>query len=157
MKKIYVLALLFLAFQNVATAQQETIIEEIEIRDVEDVEEMTEIPFSVLDIAPLFPGCENDSSEDKKDCFQQKIFDHISANFIYPEEAKKNNIQGRVFSRFIIDGTGKITNITVRGPHELLENEAKRITALIPNMLEPGQHGGEIVRTLYSIPLTFKL
>jgi protein TonB len=150
MKKIYVLAFLLLSFQHVATAQQEISIEEIE-------DDTPEVPFIILDQAPIFPGCEDEEIEDKTACFQQKLMDHINANFRYPEEAKKENIQGRVFCRFLIDETGKITNISVRGSHELLENEARRITELIPNMLQPGQHSGKIVRTPYSLPFTFKL
>ncbi|QXP51647.1 energy transducer TonB [Cellulophaga sp. HaHa_2_1] len=152
MKKIYALALLFLVFQQTARAQQE-----ISIQEVEEDRGIPEIPFIILDQAPIYPGCEGEDITDKTACFQQKLYDHISANFRYPEEAKKENIQGRVFCKFLIDETGKITNITVRGSHELLENEARRITELIPNMLAPGQHGGKIARTPYSLPLTFKL
>ena len=152
MKKIYAFLLLFLSLQYAAIAQQE-----ISIQEVEEDGGIQEIPFIVLDQAPIYPGCESEDIADKTACFQQKLYDHISANFRYPEEAKKENIQGRVFCRFLIDETGKITNITVRGSHELLENEARRITELIPNMLAPAQHGGKIVRTPYSLPLTFKL
>ena len=44
----------------------------------------------------------------------------------------------------------------MRGPDALLENEAKRIIGLLPEM-KPGKQKGKEVDVPYSIPVTFKL
>ena len=112
------------------------------------------IPFSVVEEVPVFPGCED--AADPRACFQEKMQRHISKNFRYPEEAQKQGIQGRVSVMFTIDEEGNITDIRQRGPHELLENETLRIIKNLPQM-KPGRYRGKAVSVPFSIPITFKL
>ena len=112
------------------------------------------VPFSEVDAVPIFPGCEN--SEDKRACFNQKIMEHISKNFNYPEEALEQNIEGRVSVMFTINSEGSIVNIEKRGPHPLLEEEVERIISKLPKM-EPGLKDGKTVNIPYSIPVVFQL
>jgi protein TonB len=81
---------------------------------------------------------------------------HISQNFRYPMEAQKRGIQGVVHVIFIISKTGEITDIKIKGPHDLLNNEALRIVKRLPKM-EPGKLNGTPVRVPFSFPITFKL
>ena len=104
--------------------------------------------------APVFPSCENE--EDKRTCFNKEIQKHISKHFKYPLEAQEKGIQGRVSLLFTINEDGLIQNLKLRGPDELLENEAERIIMRLPKM-SPGKHKGEVVGVTYSIPITFKL
>lgn len=113
-----------------------------------------DVPFAVVEEPPIFPGCEN--AADKRDCFNERIMEHIRKNFNYPEEAQKREIQGRVSIMFTIDEEGNITNIIKRGPDKLLEDEADRIISKLPKMT-PGKDKGKAVRIPYSIPITFKL
>lgn len=122
------------------------------VTEVETTE--ADVPFSVVEISPIFPGCEDVS--EKKDCFNEKMQQHIRDNFLYPQEAIDNNIEGRVFILLVISKTGEITNIRSRGPDELLINEALRIMNLLPKMT-PGIQNGQNVNVPYSIPITFKL
>lgn len=112
------------------------------------------IPFGVVDEVPIFPGCED--AVDKRACFQEKIQEHIRKNFRYPTEAQEMGIQGRVSAIFTIDADGAITDIGMRGPHELLEKETERIISRLPQM-EPGKHEGINVKVPFSIPITFRL
>ena len=107
---------------------------------------------------PIFPGCEDVNPKERKNCFSQKISEHIKKNFNYPKEAKKNRITGKVIASFIINKEGEIQNITTRGPEngKLLEDEARRIISLLPKM-KPSTQGGEPVNVRYSIPLNFNL
>lgn len=113
-----------------------------------------EIPFGVIDEVPVFPGCEN--AEDKRACFQEKIQAHIRKHFNYPDEAQAFGIQGRVSAIFVMDEEGNVVDINMRGPHELLEEETKRILAKLPQM-QPGKHEGKTVKVPFSIPITFRL
>ena len=107
---------------------------------------------------PIFPGCEDVNPKERKNCFSQKISEHIKKNFNYPKEAKKNRITGKVIASFIINKEGEIQNITTRGPEngKLLEDEARRIISLLPKM-KSGTQRGEPVNVRYSIPLNFYL
>ncbi|MDV7139891.1 M56 family metallopeptidase [Maribacter sp. TH_r10] len=112
------------------------------------------VPFAVVDEVPVFPGCED--ATDKRACFQQKMQEHISKNFHYPEEAQKLGYQGRVNVLFTINSSGEIENIKKRGPHKLLEEEVHRIISRLPQM-QPGKQKGEVVDVPYSIPVSFVL
>ncbi len=137
---------------------QDDIIEpvvEVEDVEVEDVEEDIEVPFSVIERVPRFPGCKGNNAQ-LKACFQDKMQEHLLRNFRYPDAASELNIQGRVFVFFLIDKYGKVTKIKSRGPDRLLETEAERIISLLPKM-EPGKQRRKPVGVPYSIPINFKL
>lgn len=145
---------------------EETIIEStetdrdeiIEVEDVviEEEEEIIDVPFAVIEDVPIFPGCENLEKNQLRNCFQEQMNKHIRRNFRYPEIAQEMGIQGRVFVNFIISEDGSITNIRMRGPDKNLEDEAKRIISLLPNMT-PGKQRGRPVRVPFSIPIVFRL
>ncbi|MFS4467861.1 energy transducer TonB [Maribacter sp. 2210JD10-5] len=130
----------------------------IEVSDiiVEEYEEEVTVPFAVIEDIPVFPGCEKGSNEEKRACFQAKIQEHIKKNFNYPPIALEMGIQGKVYVQFMIDTKGRIANIRTRGPDKLLEKEAQRIIALLPQMT-PGRQRGRAVKVPYSIPVNFKL
>ena len=122
---------------------------------VEKVEEDVEVPFSVIEDVPVFPGCENGTKSEKRDCFQRKIQEHVASNFKYPESALELGIQGKVFVLFVIDANGEVSSIRSRGPDKILEKEAERIIKLLPKMI-PGKQRGKPVKVPYSVPILFK-
>ncbi|MEE9363917.1 MAG: energy transducer TonB [Cellulophaga sp.] len=135
--------------------------EEEEVMEVEDVEvdEMDEdidVPFSVIEDVPLFPGCEKVTKSKRRACFNEKMQKHIRKNFRYPEIAQDMGVQGRVNVMFTIQKDGTIGNIRLRGPDKNLEKEAMRIIKKLPRMT-PGKQRGKAVRVPFSIPITFKL
>ncbi|WP_318309534.1 energy transducer TonB [Flagellimonas crocea] len=139
--------------ESTETSQEEEVIE-IEEVEVEEVEEDISVPFAVIEDVPVFPGCEN--AANKKDCFQEKMQDHIRRNFRYPEIAQEMGVQGRVSVIFVIQKDGSIGNIRMRGPDKNLEAEAMRIIQKLPKMT-PGKQRGRAVKVPFSIPITFKL
>ena len=114
-----------------------------------------EIDFDSLERTPIYPGCEP-YIQQLRSCFLRKIQIHINKNFRYPEFAQKTGIQGRVFVQFIIDKDGSVVGIRTRGPHPILEIEAKRIISILPKFI-PGYVDGKAVRVPFSIPISFKL
>ena len=114
-----------------------------------------EIDFDSVERPPIYPGCEP-YTQQMRSCTQRKIQTHINKNFRYPEFAQKTGIQGRVFVQFIIDKDGSIVGIKTRGPHPILEIEAKRIISILPKFI-PGYVDGKAVRVPFSMPITFKL
>ena len=114
-----------------------------------------EIDFDSVERPPIYPGCEP-YTQQLRSCTQRKIQTHINKNFRYPEFAQKTGIQGRVFVQFIIDKDGSIVGIKTRGPHPILEIEAKRIISILPKFI-PGYVDGKAVRVPFSMSITFKL
>ena len=132
---------------------QEEIVEEVEVVE-EDLD--LDVPFAIIEDVPLFPGCERVPKSQRRDCFQEKIQQHIVRNFRYPEIAQEMGIQGRVFVQFTIGKDGSISGIRTRGPDKNLEKEADRIISKLPRMT-PGKQRGRPVRVPFSVPITFKL
>ena len=116
--------------------------------------EMDAVSFAEIDEVPVFPNCED--ADDKKACFSTMLHQHISKNFRYPEDAQELGLQGRVNIMFTIDENGSVGDIKKRGPHFLLEDEAERIIGKLPQM-QPGINDGAPVKTVYSIPISFRL
>lgn len=142
-------------------SSQETYIEDAIVRvedvAVEEVEEEISVPFAIIEKAPIFPGCEGMGTEDeKRECFNQKVQEHIQNNLVYPSTALEMGIKGRVFVTFEVDANGKVANIRKRGPDRILEAEAVRIIASLPEMI-PGQQRGKKVKVGYSVPINFIL
>ena len=103
-----------------------------------------EYAVSELDSQPEFPNG-NDG-----------IVKYLSENIKYPKKALKNGITGKVFIQFVIDKTGKVTNVTaVRGVEKSLDKEAVRVIKSMPKW-KPGIKDGQPVKVKYTIPINFK-
>ena len=107
---------------------------------------------------PIFPGCGIVlRKEIKKLCFMEKLNKHIRTNFQYPQIAIDSSYQGRVFVQFLINKSGNIENIKVKGPYPVLEEEAVRIISKLPKMIPAKDKKGKPVETPLSVPITFRL
>ena len=82
----------------------------------------------------------------------------IKDNMIYPYEALKNRIEGKVIIHFVVTKTGKVGNIKVaRSVNKKLDQEAVRLIKLLPDF-SPGRNNvGEPVNVWYILPVIFKL
>ncbi|PCJ97440.1 MAG: energy transducer TonB [Flavobacteriaceae bacterium] len=135
------------------TNQEEKVLKVEEVKEVEILEDIN-VPISVVEEVPIFPGCENAS--DKLACFQKMITKHVNRNIRYPEIAQELGIEGRVSVVFVIQKDGSIGNIQLKGPDKSLEKEAARIIAKLP-IMEPGKQQKNPVKVPFSIPINFKL
>jgi protein TonB len=121
-------------------------------------EAIGDVPFSVIENVPVFPGCESlDSNVERKKCMSKEISQFVNKNFDV-NLAKELNLKGnvRVYVQFKIDKAGKIVNVRARAPHPILQAEGERIINKLPTM-RPGKQKGEKVGVLYSLPITFKV
>lgn len=81
----------------------------------------------------------------------------LSDSLRYPKEARKKNIQGKVFVRFIVTETGELKDITViRGLPYGLSEEAIRVVKLMPKWT-PGSQLGNNVPIQFTLPINFVL
>lgn len=85
------------------------------------------------------------------------LYPYLKNKMKYPREAVEMSIQGTVYVSFIVekDGKVKVTGVK-RGVHELLDEEAKRVVAAMPNWT-PGKFNGKPVRVRMTLPVKFKL
>lgn len=94
---------------------------------------------------PKFPG--------GKIGLQQYIANHLK----YPEKAINDNIQGKVFVRFVVNDKGIVEQISVLNKvHPLLDKEALRIVNSLPKW-QAGTQNGKAVKVCLTIPIVFKL
>jgi TonB family protein len=75
----------------------------------------------------------------------------------YPEQARKNGIEGRTVVRALIDFDGSISAMEIYSSsgNEILDNAA--LSAVKRSTFEPASHKGKAVKVWVSIPIQFKL
>lgn len=86
------------------------------------------------------------------------IIQFIGKNLKYPNSAKSNGIQGRVFTSFIVNEKGELSDFEIFRPaHEILNDEALRVLKLSEGQWTPATFENEPVSTRQIIPLSFTL
>ena len=81
----------------------------------------------------------------------------LSTNLRYPEEAAKNDVQGRVVVKFIVDKDGSVRDATVvKGVDKELDKEAIRLVMSMPKWV-PAKVNEQVVASYFNLPVTFKI
>ena len=138
---------------------EEEVIQEVETVEIEEEEEVIEdVPFSVIEDAPIFPGCEKYSSKaERKKCMSEEVQKHVNRKF-NTELAGDLDLTGvqKIFVVFKIDRSGNITDVRSRAPHPRLAQEAEKVIKSLPKM-KPGKQRGKPVGVNYTLPIVFKV
>lgn len=121
----------------------------------EEVKDIIEIPFGVIQKVPTYPGCTGEN-EALKQCFTQNIMQFVGAEFNTKVSNKEISGKQRIAVKFKIDNTGKVTNVQAKSEFKELEMEAIRVISSLPEML-PGEHEGKKVGVQYSLPIIFDI
>ena len=101
--------------------------------------------FMVVEQMPEYPGG------------MKEMLKFLQENVKYPENAMKNNVQGRVIVQFVIEKDGTPTEFKVaRSVDPDLDAEALRVLQTMPKW-KPGMQRGEVVRVKFTVPVSFKL
>ena len=101
--------------------------------------------YTMVDPMPGFPG--GDEARIK----------FLVSNLKYPEKARKEGIEGRVFISFVIEKDGSISTIKLlRGIGNGCDKEAMRVVSIMPQW-EPGKIDGNPVRVQFNMPFHFNL
>ncbi|MDX2246867.1 MAG: energy transducer TonB [Bacteroidia bacterium] len=113
-------------------------------RDARDEEIDDREPLTVADIMPAFPGGET------------ALYRFLSDKLRYPTLATQNQVEGKVFVRFVIERDGLISNASVvKGIGYGCDEEALRVVNLMPTWV-PGEINGKKVRVYSSLAVNFK-
>lgn len=100
--------------------------------------------YSIADVMPQFIGG------------QESLSQFIANNIHYPEDAKKEDVKGKVYVSFVVGKDGVLKDIEVlKKLHTLLDEEAIRVVKLMPNW-EPGIKDGKKVDVRFHLPIIFE-
>lgn len=112
---------------------------------IESEGEIEDYVFVIVEEMPEFPGGKD------------SLYKFLGANIVYPNKAKKDGIEGKVYVNFTIEKDGTINKVKVlRSVHPLLDEEAIRVVESFPKW-KPGKQKGKTVRVSYNLPLNFVL
>ena len=113
---------------------------------MEPAPEQESVPYQLIENKPVFDG--GDAYNFAK---------WVNSNLNYPEEAKKNNIEGRVTLQFTVGADGVVRDVEVlRSVNDLLDAEAVKVVSESPKW-EPGTQDGKPVPVQFVFPIIFKL
>jgi protein TonB len=99
--------------------------------------------FTVVEHQPEFPGGFGALKE------------YMLKNVRYPAEAQKACIKGRVFTSFVVEVDGRLTNAYIlRGLGYGCDEEALRVVNAMPRWI-PGSQSGKPIRVRYNLPVLF--
>ena len=100
--------------------------------------------FDVVEQMPEFPGG------------MEALFKYMAENMKYPEDAKKQQVEGRVLVQFIVETDGSVSNTEVlMRVFPSIDAEAVRVISGMPKWI-PGKQNGKVVRVKYTIPVSFR-
>lgn len=112
-----------------------------------DVQPVNDEPATIVDEKAEFPGG------------MAALKKFLGDNLSYPQTAVDEEIEGKVYLRFVVDKNGEISRVSVtRGIADCPEcdKEAVRVVKKMPKWA-PGKNGGKAVDSYYNLPITFKL
>lgn len=142
-----------------------------EIQDVKpsQLAKANPVEFSEIDELPVTGTCTTDSdAEARKACVFGEITNHIVANFKYPELAKKEGLEGNIYTSFVIETDGTVGEVEVVRSIETTnddqekarieaEEQAVSLIASLPKFDRPAFKEGKAVRLQLIIPISLRL
>ncbi|SNR77732.1 energy transducer TonB [Hymenobacter mucosus] len=110
------------------------------------VEEVVETkPYQYVEQMPVFPGG------------QEALLGYIGKNIKYPAMALRNQVEGRVFIKFVVGADGSVTGATIeKGIGAGCDEEALRVIKNLPKFT-PGKQNGRAVPVYFTVPVTFAI
>jgi protein TonB len=121
------------------------------------------------DVSPSIAPTSNDEEEKIYTLVEQNaeysggtaaLLKFISSTIVYPEYAKDNEIQGRVFIKFVVKTDGSLSDIKVARSvpgGKMLDDEAIRVIKLTSGKWKPARQNGKTVSCNMTLPVVFVL
>ena len=86
----------------------------------------------------------------------EKMYEYISTNFQYPEEAQRRSIKGKMEVEFTVEKSGDITYVGIlKGLDESVDAEVLKLLKAMPRWI-PATKNGEPVRYKVSMPINIR-
>ncbi len=88
---------------------------------------------------------------------QDALLQFISKETKYPAEALEQGITGKVLVQFIVEKSGKVDSVLIKGSvHPLLDAEALRVVGSLGDWV-PGTQDGKSVPVKFILPISFTI
>lgn len=123
----------------------DTKVQDIKIVPQEEPKEEVNKIFLVVEDAPSPQGG------------MQAFYDFVGKHLRYPPQARRMNVEGRVFVQFVVEKDGSLTDVkAIKGIGAGCDEEAVRVVESAPPW-NPGKQRGQPVRVRMVLPIVFKL
>lgn len=108
-------------------------------------EERSQEVCTIVEYMPVFPGGES------------ALLAYVAQHLKYPEQAKKDRVEGVVLLRFVVLENGHVGKVQIiRSLESHCDAEAKRVVKSLPRFI-PGKQQGKAVRVWYTLPIRFMI
>jgi protein TonB len=105
-----------------------------------------DVPQVEVDELPLFPGGD------------VALLKYVAENTVYPEDAKKNNITGKVIVKYVVRKDCTVTDAEIiKSVSPSIDEAAIRVVESLPKYEKPAMKGGKPVSVYLMLPITFAL
>ena len=118
------------------------------MEEEEDVD--VEVPFIIIEVAPIYPGCKPITREESMACFKDKLLEKFHKDFVFPSHLEKT--PQKIFVSFNISKEGFIQVTNMRAGHKEVEALVRKIFSDLPQMF-PGTQRGKPVAVNYTLPI----
>ncbi len=106
----------------------------------------TDSVYRVVQTMPEYPGG------------TQALLNYVAQNIQYPEEAKRDSIQGKVFVQFVVEKDGRVSGAKIlRGIGGGCDEESLRVVSSMPDWKPGLDEDGKPVRVEYTLPIKYAL
>jgi TonB family protein len=86
------------------------------------------------------------------------LYENLSHIIQYPEQARKNGVEGKVYVEFVVQTDGTLSDINlIRGVDDDIDTEALRAFYQLQAKWNPAIHQGQLVKMRMTMPIVFSL
>ena len=159
MKPLSLIVFVFLSVTHIYGQKQKSTIE-ISAPNT-TVPAVPQEPKKVVEVMPRFPGCEELTDvKEKTTCSQTKLLQYVYSNLIYPEQARKDKVEGTVYAQFKVMKDGTLSDVSIS--RDIGSGCGDAVLDLLNKMNEehtwiPGMQEGKPVSVQFTLPVKFRL
>lgn len=129
--------------------------EEGENEFIHEFDKQQSVPFTAIDKAPVFPGCEGLDGPAAKKCFTTKLSETVIRHFKL-DDAQAFGLEEKVRMavNFVVTTEGEIEILAVKSPDPSFETAVRRAMDNVPTLI-PGEHEGKKVNVQFALPILY--
>ena len=126
--------------------------------DIEDPTPIEDVPFVLIEEAPVYKGCEGLSKEENKKCFVKSIQKFVIRRFdaSLAQDLGLRSGKYKIFAQFVIGKDGIVNEIKIKAPHHKLEKEVNNLINKLPRFT-PGMQRKVPVNVKFTLPIIFSV
>ena len=128
------------------------------VEPVDDNDPDEDVPFVLIEDAPIYKGCEGLSKENNRKCFVSSIQKFIIKKFNVDlaQDLGLSSGKYKIFAQFVISKKGEVAQIKIKAPHKRLKKEVNAIVKRMPKFT-PGMQRKVPVNVKFTLPITFSV